>query len=89
MVQVLTWVKAQGFGTDTAVEVVGRWVWITFPTKPDDEIRTGLGLVGFHWNGKRGCWQHPCGVPVHHSPADSWSLREKYGSVRAEELALA
>lgn len=43
-------------------EVVGAWVWITFDAKPDTATRAALKAAGFHWNRKRGCWQHACGV---------------------------
>jgi len=67
-------------------QVVGRWVWVEFEEKPSAEIRTGLLEVGFHWNKKRGCWQHPCGHECVHSPADSWYLKSKYGTVPAGEI---
>ncbi|HEU6448900.1 MAG TPA: JAB domain-containing protein [Verrucomicrobiae bacterium] len=44
-------------------EVVGRWVWLEFNIPPDNKIRENLKKLGFHWNGTRKCWQHPCGVP--------------------------
>ncbi len=42
-------------------EVVGKWVWITFPEQPAETVRGQLSQFGFHWNNTRKCWQHPCG----------------------------
>src|ERR1044071_1690375 len=42
-------------------QVVGKWVWLEFSIPPLVEIRAKLKALGFHWNGKRKCWQHPCG----------------------------
>ena len=44
-------------------QVVGRWVWLEFNVPPVQEIRANLKKLGFHWNGQRKCWQHPCGAP--------------------------
>jgi hypothetical protein len=41
--------------------VVGKWVWITFPEPPPASVRAKLSQLGFHWNNARKCWQHPCG----------------------------
>lgn len=51
-------------------QVVGRWVWLEFNVPPVDEIRASLKKLGFHWNGRRKCWQHPCGVPRTRSGGD-------------------
>lgn len=42
--------------------VVGKWVWLEFNVPPLAQIRTKLKELGFHWNGKRKCWQHPCAI---------------------------
>jgi hypothetical protein len=42
-------------------EVVGKWIWITFPDQPIERVRAELSQLGFHWNNTRKCWQHPCG----------------------------
>lgn len=58
-------------------EVVGRWVWITFPVKQPREVTGALAELGFHWNRRRQTWQHPCGIycdrATRHDP------RQKYG----------
>ena len=64
-------------------QVVGRWVWITFEGKPADAVREGLTALGFHWNRKRGAWQHPCGCFTRHAPYDP---REKYMSISARNV---
>lgn len=59
-------------------EVVGKWIWITFPEPPAAPVRGELSQMGFHWNHHRKCWQHPCGQFAtdgsHEDP------RQKYGS---------
>ena len=62
-------------------EVVGKWIWITFPEPPPEQVRGQLSQFGFHWNNTRKCWQHPCGhFATEGSGADP---RQKYGSTRA------
>lgn len=64
-------------------EVVGQWVWIEFPSKPDDVTREALLDMGFHWNQKRVAWQHACGKFSHHTNGNP---RWKYMTVAAAEL---
>jgi hypothetical protein len=45
----------------TKAQVVGSWVWLEFNVPPLQEVRSKLKDLGFHWNGGRKCWQHPCG----------------------------
>ena len=61
------------------IELVGRWVWATFPNKPTARCRTFLKCVGFRWNKRRGCWQHSCG---HRSTRSGADPRFHYGSIR-------
>ena len=42
-------------------EVVGKWVWVTFPEQPAETVRGQLSQFGFHWNNVLKCWQHRCG----------------------------
>ena len=42
-------------------QVVGSWVWVQFPERPDATTRQQLSQLGFHWNTTRQAWQHPCG----------------------------
>jgi hypothetical protein len=56
-------------------EVVGKWIWITFPEPPIERVRAELSQLGFHWNNTRKCWQHPCGQPL---PRGNQEPREKY-----------
>lgn len=78
--------------TDGAdVELVGRWLWITFMGKPSDRCRRFLRCIGFKWNFRRGCWQHNCGIRSVRSGADP---RLHYGSLSlngddAESVAAA
>jgi hypothetical protein len=56
-------------------EVVGKWVWITFPEAPAERVRAELSQLGFHWNNTRKCWQHPCGATL---PRGTQEPRSKY-----------
>jgi hypothetical protein len=68
-------------------EVVGKWVWVTFPEQPAEQVRGQLSQFGFHWNNSRKCWQHPCGqFATEGSGADS---RQKYGSRFAADQVAA
>ena len=57
-------------------EVVGKWVWLALPTKRQ-ALASALWALGFHWNSRRGVWQHPCGKfdPIGSHPTDP---RTKY-----------
>ena len=56
-------------------EVVGKWIWITFPEPPPEQVRSQLSQFGFHWNNVRKCWQHPCGQTL---PRGSQEPQQKY-----------
>ena len=43
-------------------EVVGKWIWVAFDAPQDQQTTAELSQLGFHWNSRRKCWQHPCGV---------------------------
>lgn len=80
--------KAREFGA--RVEIVGLWVWAYFDSKPAKEVRQALKDMRFHWNKVRGCWQF-AGVPCSKSPADSFSIKAKYGvqEIMDDTLAVA
>jgi hypothetical protein len=59
-------------------EIVGKWIWITFPEPPPEQVRGELSQFGFHWNNARKCWQHPCGQFA--TEGSGQDPREKYGS---------
>jgi len=67
-------------------EVVGNWIWITFPEAPIERVRAELSQLGFHWNNKRQAWQHPCGKFTFSTPQNP---REKYGSRFAADAQTA
>jgi hypothetical protein len=58
-------------------EVVGKWVWLDVSPTRKPALASVLWLLGFHWNQRRGVWQHPCGSfdPVGTHPTDP---RAKY-----------
>ena len=59
-------------------EIVGQWVWITFPEQPAETVRGQLSQFGFHWNNARKCWQHPCGQ--FRTEGSGEDPRQRYGS---------
>ena len=65
--------------------VVGRWVWISFESKPDTDVRAGLKAAGFIWSSRRGRWAHNCGYHTTKGKCVPWF---KYGEVAVSELDL-
>jgi hypothetical protein len=66
-------------------EVVGKWVWLEVSPSRQPGLATMLWALGFHWNSRRGVWQHPCGKfdPLGSHPADP---RAKYRSYFAADV---
>jgi hypothetical protein len=58
-------------------EVVGKWVWLDVSPTGKPALARLLWALGFHWNQRRGVWQHPCGKfdPLGSHPTDP---RAKY-----------
>ena len=58
-------------------EVVGKWVWLDVSPARKPLLAKTLWALGFHWNNRRGVWQHPCGKfdPFGTHPSDP---RSKY-----------
>ena len=58
-------------------EVVGKWVWLDVSPARKPALASLLWALGFHWNQRRGVWQHPCGSfdPLGAHPTDP---RTKY-----------
>jgi len=73
--QVLGMLQAEAPEFFDRAEVVGKWVWITFQDKQPREVTARLAEFGFHWNNKRGSWQHPCGQL---RPGTEHDPRQKY-----------
>jgi hypothetical protein len=65
--------------------VVGCWVWLEFPEKPEKPIITSIKALGFKWNKDRKVWQHPCGKFCKFN--DEEDPREKYGELPVEAVA--
>ena len=68
-------------------EVVGKWIWVTFPEPPAENVRGQLSQLGFHWNNTRKCWQHPCGQFA--TEGSGRDPRQTYGSRFAADLKAA
>ena len=65
--------------------VVGQWVWLEFTgARPAPQVLGKLRQLGFHWNRRRRCWQHPCGTRAANDPRDSG----KYEVIAATEIKL-
>jgi hypothetical protein len=60
-------------------EVVGKWVWVDVSPAGKPALAKVFWTLGFHWNQRRGVWQHPCGSfnPLGAHPTDP---RAKYRS---------
>jgi hypothetical protein len=69
-------------------EVVGKWVWLDVSPARKPGLASLLWALGFHWNQRRGVWQHPCGSfnPFGIHPADP---RAKYRSYFPADLQTA
>ena len=82
---VLELLKAQLPRQYELAEIVGKWVWLEFPKASHRAATNTLARLGFHWNSRRGVWQHPCGAcaPFASHPKDP---RTKYGSYFAADM---
>ncbi len=83
MPDVLARLKVERPDLWSMVEIVGRWVWISFDAKPADTARAYLKALGFHWSRRRSAWQHSCGIRSRRSSNDP---RFRYGSVRPVDV---
>ncbi len=52
-------------------QVVGQWLWLEFTTRPSVKVTMKLKQLGFHWNKRRRCWQHPCGTRSPNDPREN------------------
>jgi len=68
-------------------EVVGAWVWIKFDQKQPQVVTRELSELGFHWNGTRQTWQHPCGA--YRNQRANYDPRQRYGSYFAARKVAA
>ena len=57
----------------------GNWIWLDVSPARKPMLAKVLWTLGFHWNQRRGVWQHPCGSfdPLGSHPTDP---RTKYRS---------
>jgi hypothetical protein len=69
-------------------EVVGKWVWLDVSPARKPALAKMLWTLGFHWNQRRGVWQHPCGKfdPLGSHPTDP---RAKYRSYYPADVSPA
>ena len=69
-------------------EVVGKWVWLDVSPARKPMLAKVLWSLGFHWNQRRGVWQHPCGQfdPLGSHPTDP---RAKYRSYYPADVSPA
>jgi len=76
---VLNYLRTRLPGQYEVAEVVGKWVWLDVSPAGKPALAKLLWALGFHWNQRRGVWQHPCGSfnPFGIHPADP---RAKYRS---------
>jgi len=69
-------------------KIVGKWLWIEFPEKPDDTTREEIYALGFQFSPKRMAWMHCCGVKVK-GHARNYHPKEKYGEEDLQPAASA
>ena len=67
------------------VEIIGKWVWAAFDSKPSQDIRDRLKSEFFRWNPKRFVWQF-AGCPSRHTSANKEWVAFKYGSIKIDEV---
>ena len=74
---VLNYLRARLPKQYEVAEVVGKWVWLDVSPTSKPGLASVLWALGFHWNQRRGVWQHPCGSfdPLGSHPTDP---RTKY-----------
>jgi hypothetical protein len=77
--KVLNYLRTQLPSQYELAEVVGKWVWLDVSPARKPGLANLLWRLGFHWNQRRGAWQHPCGRfnPFGSHPTDP---RAKYRS---------
>jgi len=61
------------------VEIVGVWVWATFPARPPENVLAALHQLRCHWNRRRSLWQY-AGRRAGRSSENSGTLRLRYGA---------
>jgi hypothetical protein len=83
--RVLNYLRTRLPGQYEVAEVVGKWVWLDVSPAGKPALAKLLWALGFHWNQRRGVWQHPCGSfnPFGIHPADP---RAKYRSYFPADL---
>ena len=88
MQKVLDFLRTQLPQQYALAEIVGRWIWLDVPAASNRVAANALYRMGFHFNHRRGVWQHPCGAcaPFASHPQDP---RSKYGSYFAADLKTA
>ena len=59
------------------VKLVGRWLWIMFPSKPTADVLDIVKLMGFSFSKRRMAWMNPCGHFT--KRARGYDPRDKYG----------
>jgi len=69
---------------DLPAVVVGRWVWVSFDSKPPDATRDFLKRTGFRWNDHRKAWAHNCGYYSRRDPTGD--PRDKYGTIPVQSF---
>jgi hypothetical protein len=69
-------------------EIVGKWIWLDFPSESHRAAANTLWRLGFHWNQRLCVLKHPSGEFAPYSPHPT-DPRSKYGSQFATEAKIA
>ena len=62
--------------------VVGKWVWLKYPSRPGAAMREKLEQIGFRWSKRRKQYHHNCGYTSEPASYPPW---DRYGSKTLEE----
>ena len=79
--KILTYTSSSVISGDGSLINSGGYNGLPWP-EAKRQITAALSQFGFHWNGKRQVWQHPCGPASEGSPDDP---RAKYGTIHAAD----
>ena len=71
------------------IEIIGRWPWATFESKPSEGVRDTLKAAGWRWSSRKAAWYIPA-TPAGRLHAKNLDvLRARFGSMSLEDEVTA
>jgi len=61
------------------VIITGMWAWVSFETKPGEEVRKSLKANGWRWSHKKGKWYLKGKLTSSKGGFSIEEIQEKYG----------